>query len=492
MSLPPHSRLVLVVLLAIASFGAASCAEHFGPSYYIESQQIRVDFDASANPAIHVDAEYKLRNDGARPLSSMILRLPGRRQFHLTTSQASWDGASLPEPALEGNPRDTFLTLPRSWKMRESHTLRLLATFQSPGPGETGFRFAPDAFFLPSEGWAPQLLPAEGLFGSGGVPPQKWTLSVTAPQGFLIHTSGRNVKSSPHGAKVTVTSVQTTADRYPFVVSGRYQESRLDAGSQKISLWTRSIADAASLHQSADALIRAFQTYDATFGSRSSNSQALWIVECPAPQGCSVVSESMYASLLGVEPGSATSSLASLDTLMLDFTGGVPKLATAAPGLAASWLGYGQNPGFYDRQLPVAALPAFASALGQEAVAGSSVRGETIRWALRVIPKTAHAGKHEAEDPTVLRAKSLLFFYGLEDHFGREIFRRAINHMLAARRERDFDLDDLIASFDQESHQNTAEFVRQWMKHPGVPEDFRARYEVASASTAANSKENMP
>jgi aminopeptidase N len=48
--------------------------------------------------------------------------------------------------------------------------------------------------------------------------------------------------------------------------------------------------------------------------------------------------------------------------------------------------------------------------------------------------------------------------------------------MLYARRGRGFKLSDLIAAFDQETNENAAEFVRLWMKRPGVPEKFRARY----------------
>jgi hypothetical protein len=182
--------------------------------------------------------------------------------------------------------------------------------------------------------------------------------------------------------------------------------------------------------------------------------------------------------------------MASLDTLVIDFTGGPPKLAAAAPGLAASWLGYGQNPGFYQQQPPLSALPAFASALGQEAIEGPSTRTETIRRALRMIPKGGVARK--PEEPAVLRAKSFLFFYALQERYGRDVFRRAISHMLSARKGSGFDLDDFIAAFEEETHQNIAEFVRLWMKRPGVPDDFRARYENASASIATTSKETMP
>ena len=199
---------------------------------------------------------------------------------------------------------------------------------------------------------------------------------------------------------------------------------------------------------------------------------------------------SAYAKLLSAEPGAISSELASTDTLMIDLSGGAPKLAAAAPALAASWLGYGQNPGFYEQQPPLSALPAFASALGQEAIEGPSFRTETIRRALRMIPKSA--GAHKEEDETVQRAKSFLFFFGLQDRYGRDTFRRAIDHMLSARQGRGFNLNDLIAAFEEETHQNVAEFERSWMKHPGVPEEFRARYEDASAASTTNSKETMP
>ena len=59
-----------------------------------------------------------------------------------------------------------------------------------------------------------------------------------------------------------------------------------------------------------------------------------------------------------------------------------------------------------------------------------------------------------------------------------------------------FDLDDLIAAFEEEAHQNVAEFVRLWMKRPGVPQDFRARYENSAAVLPripiAPVKENVP
>ena len=173
-------------------------------------------------------------------------------------------------------------------------------------------------------------------------------------------------------------------------------------------------------------------------------------------------------------------------------------VSAAAPALAATWLGYGQSPGFYEQDPPLSAFPAFAAAVGNEALNGPAARTEAIRRALAAVPQnTAAVGQQsertdERADERALRAKSLLFFYGLQDRYGDEVFRKAIRHMLYARRSGGFDLDDLIAAFDQEAHGNTAEFVRLWMKHPGVPADFRARYENTSAEQNAAAKETTP
>jgi hypothetical protein len=491
LALRSHLRPLLWLFLAGIGFWVSSCAMALGPGYSIEKQEIRVQFLPGPDPRIRLDSDYQLRNTGDQPLSSLELRLPGRRSFRIAAAQATWDSAALAEQSSPANPRNMLLALPRQWNASERHTLHLSAEFQPPAAGETGFSFSSDAFFLPSEGWAPELLPSQGLFATGGGPPKEWKLVVRVPDGFLVHTSGGSKKTSRSGREITVQALQHPEDRYPFVVAGLYKEALLDAGTgNKVFLWTRSQEDSGRLRQSADALVRAVQVYDATFGARSQKSKRFWIVECPVPAGCFSASKSVYANLLGAEPGATSSELASLDTLLIDFNGGTPKLSAAAPGLAASWLGYGQNPGFYEQQPPLSAFPAFASALGQEAIDGPSSRTETIRRALRMIPRTGSGRK--TEDDNVLRAKSFLFFYALQERCGPEAFRHAINHMLSARQGRGFDLDDLIAVFEEETHQNVAEFVRLWMKHPGVPDEFRARYEGTSASIATTSKETMP
>jgi hypothetical protein len=478
----PHASLLGKLLFALAILWAAGCVAPLGPGYTIEKQEIRVHFLPSPEPHILIESDYQLKNSGNQPLASLEVRLPGRRRFHFAEPKASWDNAALNEKAVPSDPRNTLLKFPQPWAIGSSHTLHLSVEFQLSAPGGPGLSFASDAFFLPSEGWSAELLPAHGFLATGGVPPKKWELQVRVPDGFVVHTSGGKVKTSRGGVELTVHALQTPEDRYPFVIAGRYTETQIVSGNNKVLLWTRSAQDAAALRQSSDALARTIQSYDTVFGTRGKDAHPLWIVECPVVAGCFTQLNSVNAELLERE-SKPTAELASLDTLLVDLTAGTPKLAeTVAPSLASSWLGYGQNPGFFQQDPPLSEFSAFAASVGREAINGPSVRVETIRRALRLIPRDTGAQKKDTGD--VLRAKSFLFFFALQDRYGKDVFRNAVHHMLDARRGGGFDLDDLIAAFGEETHQNVAEFVRLWMKHPGVPADFRARYGDSSAAPA--------
>jgi hypothetical protein len=493
------SRVLLYLLLAIAVFGAASCAVPLGPGYTIEKQEIRVQFLPSPQPRIRVEADYQLKNTGNQPLTEIELRLPGKRRFHRAEPQAKWDSDSVALIDSPANARYDLLKLPRSWPISARHTLHLSVEIEPSPAEESKLSFTSDAFFLPSQGWSPDLVPARGALATGGVPPKKWNLVVQVPEDFLVHVSGSDIKKSRGKGQLVVRAEQHIADKYPFVVAGRYAATQIASGNEQVNLWTRTSLEQNSLRHASDQLVKTLQAYDSVFGNRGKKQRSLWIVECPVVVGCFTRAPAANASLpdasaVSQNVESTSAEMISLDSVVVDISGGAPKIATAAaPSLAASWLGYGQNPGFYEQEPPLSALPAFAAASGREALDGPSSRTTAIRKALRAIPVNLPA-TGVPEERNVIRAKSFLFFYALQDRYGRQAFRNALQHMFYARQGGGFNLNDLIAAFGEETHQNVAEFVRLWMKHPGVPQEFRARYEKDEplAPPTTISKETTP
>jgi hypothetical protein len=492
----PHIHRLPLLLIVVASIFAVGCTAALGPGYSIQKQEIEVHFIAAPEPTIHIDATYHLRNDGIRPLTTLELRLPGRRRFHFADPAVEWNGQAVRLDISPDNRRNAILNLSDPWKVSEDRTLKLSVEYKQAAPDEHSFSFASDAFFLPSEGWSPQLMPARGAFAKGGVPPAKWNMTIRVPQDFLVHASGEKPKKSKSNGEQVVRVTQRLKDGYPFVVAGRFVSVKFKAAPETVTLWSRAKQNADTLSQSAAGLVSTMKAYDAMFGKRVENSHDLWMVECPVVENCFSTTASYFSGLINPPGTKPTAEMASLETVMVDLTKGAPDVVAAAgPSLASTWLGYGQNPGFYEQDPPLAALPAYAAIRGREAAGGQQVRTNAIRRALKAVPTDGQPGKTESDE--VVRAKSLLIFFALQDRYGEKAFSDALSHMLYARRRGGFDITDLISAFDQETHQNVGEFVRHWMKRPGVPQDFRSRYEGetsagAVASQTKNAQEATP
>jgi hypothetical protein len=264
-----RSRFLLFLAAIAAAFYAAACTAAFGPGYTIEKQEIQIHFVAGSQPTIQLDSVYHLRNDGNQPLSSLEIRLPGRRRFHFDNPQAEWDGNAATFETSPDNSRNVILRFPQPWTVSANHTLRLSVEYRPAALGERTFSFAPDAFFLPAEGWSPQLLPARGGFATGGVPPPTWLLTLRVPESFLVHASGRKPKISRGGGEQTLRIVQQAKDGYPFVIAGRYTATQFNEAPENINLWSRTAQDANALRQPAAAVITASHAYDAMFGARN-------------------------------------------------------------------------------------------------------------------------------------------------------------------------------------------------------------------------------
>jgi len=478
-------------LLFSAACGLAGCTASLGPGYIVEKQEIQVSFLPQPEPHIHIVAEYHLRNTGIRELDFLDVHLPSRR-FRPTDYTILWDGAELPLATSDANARDTLLQFPKPWPIGNARTIQFTYDLHSATAQEGALGFSADAFDLPAEGWTPALPQARGPFGFGGVPPNKWQLVLRVPNDFLVHASGGKEKHSAKNSEMEFHFEQTAADLNPFVVAGRYRQTHQDLpGNQRLRIWSRTDVSSAQLQQAAESLSKTLLVYDSLFATRNNSRPPLWIVECPQNAGCLSQRSTMYSSLLYGTSSDDSAEMISRDTVLLDPRAAFRKPeALTGPALASGWLGYGLNPGFYEQRPPMSALPTFAAALVLERSTGAQVREQIIRRALAQIP--AHAAPQSNDDPAVSRAKSLLLFYALRERVGADPFQKALQHMLFARRQRGFDLSDLISAVEEESHQDIGPFVRQWLKRPGVPDEFRATYSQSTARQETIAQEATP
>src|SRR5258708_5989776 len=177
----------LFLFLACVACGACGCTAAFGPGYTIVRQQITVQFVPAPQAVIRIEGIYQLRNTGNQPLTSLELRLAGRRRFHFSDPAAQWDKTALTFAASPDNPRNDVLNFPQPWVVSARHTLRLTVEYLLPGSNETTLSFTPDAFFLPAQGWLPELLPPPGLFPTVPLPPNAYNLNLPVPPTFPIH-----------------------------------------------------------------------------------------------------------------------------------------------------------------------------------------------------------------------------------------------------------------------------------------------------------------
>ena len=124
-----------------------------------------------------------------------------------------------------------------------------------------------------------------------------------------------------------------------------------------------------SSRQAGDALAKTLATYDSLFGNRGKTAPPLWIVECPSETSCIQQRATSYSSFLYGPGGQASAEMISRDTVLVQLRTHADDLETLRPlRLPRAGWATASNPGFYEQQAPMSALPAFAAALAREAI----------------------------------------------------------------------------------------------------------------------------
>jgi hypothetical protein len=73
--------------------------------------------------------------------------------------------------------------------------------------------------------------------------------------------------------------------------------------------------------------------------------------------------------------------------------------------------------------------------------------------------------------------RGALFFVALEDLCGHDNLKTALRYIIRSRASADTGYEELRASAEAWSGKDLAEMFRAWLVQPGIPGDFRARYQ---------------
>jgi hypothetical protein len=472
------NRVFSAMLFFCAAVWAASCEIPVGPGYSIEQQNAAVRRAAPGTARVELRLEFTLRNSGDKTLQSLEIHLPPGDRANLEAVTVAWEGQPVGFSRQADAQGDILrIQLGEAWPVKKLRTLRIEYAMASGGAGTAQFAVTPDFLYLPPDGWLAAPLPPRGMYARGGAPPKEWMLEVQVPGSFAVQASGERSGQESKDGEQLIRFRQHFPGMSPYVMAGRYTTREFKIEPYSLEIWRKTAREEGEEQRLAGELSVAAKTYDAVFGARAERSRPLWVADDPA------------AGKEPAPPDFAFTAVAAEARANRETEAERWKIAES---LAKGWLGYGMGPDPGTAPQPMSSLPGYAGCLAREAVRGAAARREFIEEGVRKYAEEKkeieESGGSAVERKKAMQGmdrqspwKNLLFFFALEDQFGRDKLHAALQHMIQARRGRGYDLRDLIAAVEQESGRNAAEFARGWLKHPGIAGDFRARYGMGPA-----------
>jgi hypothetical protein len=486
-------RFARLLFPSLSIYFLGACSVPIGPGFLIEKQDLELRFVSSPEPHLAVRCIYQLINSGDRPLKSLRLSLPPAESFHRTATTAEWNGQSIgveiATAAAATDRADTMeLQWSDPWTPKQKRTLILTYELSTGLHLGSYLAVSPNTFFAFPESWNPSLLPPKNLFGAGGVSPKKWRLSVRVPSGFLVHASGTAGKRSTIGGEWIYSFDQHLRDFAPFAAGGKYVEKEFRSDGERILFWTLQPVDPAAAQNAATSIASRAHYYETEYGNGAKGDRAIRLLECVIPVqnfGCGALPETVFVHQAWIARGLKDKEFYNDVNFELAYT----------------WFGGVARVRFDDYPLPMDAVAPYAGWEAQ-AMGEDGARSVRIRWLLSDFDKRSANCKETIILPLPAGAhgcsyspawsKSGLLLFAIEDKIGRANLHNSLKHMIQARRGHYFGLEDLIAALESETHERQGEFVRKWLKHPGIPEDFRARYSMAVAPAVNSSPVSSP
>jgi hypothetical protein len=476
-------RIFLPAALCASAFLAASCVQPLGPGFRFSDRQteIRAVAGAPLGAELHVRVVDHFENVGDRPLPSMEARFPAGPTFGPRNLRVTINGREVsPQPASGSDSRLMRTPFDPAWEQLQQREVITELDLMPESPGRGTVASSATAFYIADETALPLWQPPSGAFVRGGPVPQMETLTVIGPRDFRVLAPGKPLKPAADGNLIAHRfRIQPQMDFLPYVVAGRYQEQMVQTPQGKVSFWTFQSLGVQQAQTAAGRLAASMKAFEDFFGPAAKSKTVIRIVEAPGD----------LPAEFG-EPGDAGGA-SFPEGVLFDhraFAQGVANesvLELAEYELARTWFGWRVRPSPEAQILMGRGAGLFGLVVAAEA-RGQDQRRRMVAFLLdRFDESKRTAADRQLLEPPVgySRAERIstgyragLFFVALEDLCGRDNLRAAFRNMLQARANDDVAHEDLKAAAEAASGRELAEMFRAWLNHPGIPDDFRARY----------------
>lgn len=467
----------LIILLS-------SCGVPLAPGYQIQKETLAVQFVPGNPPHLSIHAEYRLANVGNSPLHFIAVVLPGEKEFGRANLRAEIDGKEIvPQQNPAESPDNWRIPLPVEWRQKEKRNLSLSYDLAAQPASDPRIFVAANTFYLNDSGWFPTLMGFKALFSPPVVRPDPTELSVIIPADFRVTASGQPRGEKKQNGEITHRFLIRKPDFAPYVLAGQYQEQKVSTDGVTVAIWTFKPIPAQDAQGTAAQIATAANFYVKTLNPLPKDVKSIFGVEIPG--------NPPFPSPKGAEkwllPGVVRWSAMPYDSLAAAKGESFIQYIIDAQ-LAHTWLGHMIRPSpeawlladtleFYETEAARG-----QSVPNRASVAETTLASYDVDRARAVEKPVVSLTSSDPEDQLQIGGFKLqLFFFALEDKCGQQNLTHAIAHMVYALHEQQYGYPEFRAAVEHECHQNLADFFRQWLAQPGIPPDFRARYENAGA-----------
>jgi hypothetical protein len=484
-------RILFPVALGAWAFLAAGCVHPLGPGYQFANRQAEILVSGAAPGRIHFHVTDELENAGDRPLRSLEVRLPEGPVFGEQNLRVLIEGAEVSaQHSSQTDVRMMRAPFVPPWQQNERRKVVTEWDLVPEASARGTIVASPEGFFIADETALPLWQTPNGVFARGGTNPAKELLTVFAPPDFRVLAPGKALKRTADGNYIAQHFLINPANDFlPYVVAGRYQEKIIHSRQGDVEFWTFRPVDGSAAQTAADRLSSSMKALTEYFGPASQGKSATRIVEAP-------VELPTEFGAPGDSGGASFPEGALLDSRA--FEQGVTSeavLQLAEYELARTWFGWRVRPRPEALILMGRGVGLFGLVVAAEG------RGEGQRRTMVAslmdrydAARAAAPDKRLMEPPTgYSRAERIstgyraaLFFVALEDLCGHDNLRTALRDIIRTRASSDTGYEELRSAAESASGKDLAEMFRAWLVQPGIPDDFRARYQRTSNASLQN------